>query len=96
MTHFLIATTAALLFSTTSTAIEWQGDGTVKVSATVEVLQASDGYTKAPNETDKAAQKACKGKGRTTAKRVSKYEFDAGDNDAGQFQATVTATYECS
>ena len=88
-----ILPTLALVLNAQIISTEWQTDGTVEVSVTIDIKQASDGYIKAPAELEKAATKACEGKGK--AKRISNYKGESGESADGQQQMTLTATYEC-
>ncbi|WP_252258146.1 hypothetical protein [Erythrobacter aurantius] len=91
------AITLALLLSGTSTVVEWLDENTAKVSVTLEIRQAADGYVKAPAEVEKAAEEACKAKGE--ARRITEYVFENPPSDEskdGPLMMTLTATYECT
>ncbi|MFL0356174.1 hypothetical protein ACI5KX_06805 [Erythrobacter sp. GH1-10] len=86
----------ALLTNGTTTTIEWLDTNTAKVSVTIDIIESSDGYVKAPAELEKAAKRACAGKG--DPKRISDYEAgsgEGGDSENSPMRISLTSTYEC-
>lgn len=89
-----LSTALPLLLAGANIETKWREDGTVWISATVEIDDPEDAFAQGDKALEEAASAACEGKGKP--REIEEPTLNAmGYTPKGKMQVTLSAVYAC-